>query len=206
MATASQQNESLMDAVKRDHAEISSYYHEYRKSGTNLDAKERWANQLIWEIARHAAGEEIVVYPLFEKHLGQQGREMAERDRRDHQAVKDRLYRLEKMSVGSGDYDQLMDETMSVLDEHVKTEESHDLPLLEQQLGTEKSKSEAVSFRRTKQFVPTRPHPSAPSKPPFETVVGLLTAPLDKLKDAFSKFPTEEMLEQAKKEQSLPSK
>lgn len=42
-----------------------------------------------------------------------------------------------------------------------------------------------------------RPHPSAPNKPPFETLAGLMAAPIDKLKDAFSKFPTEEMKDQA---------
>lgn len=44
-------------------------------------------------------------------------------------------------------------------------------------------------FERTKMFAPTRAHPSAPNKPPFETVVGLITAPLDKLRDVFRTFP-----------------
>ncbi|KAK4074669.1 hypothetical protein Purlil1_12888 [Purpureocillium lilacinum] len=35
-------------------------------------------------------------------------------------------------------------------------------------------------------FAPTRSHPRAPDKPPFETVVGLMTAPLDKVRDIFS--------------------
>lgn len=34
-----------------------------------------------------------------------------------------------------------------------------------------------------------RSHPSAPDKPPFETVVGLMTAPVDKLINLFNKFP-----------------
>lgn len=38
-----------------------------------------------------------------------------------------------------------------------------------------------------------RAHPSAPNHPPLETLAGFLAAPIDKLKDAFSKFPTEEM-------------
>jgi hypothetical protein len=31
----------------------------------------------------------------------------------------------------------------------------------------------------------------APDRPPYETLAGFLAAPLDKLKDAFSKFPSE---------------
>jgi hypothetical protein len=38
-------------------------------------------------------------------------------------------------------------------------------------------------------FVPTQSHPSAPDKPPFETVAGLMAAPIDHLKDMFKKFP-----------------
>ena len=50
----------------------------------------------------------------------------------------------------------------------------------------------AKSFGRTKMFVPTRSHPSAGEHPPFETVMGLLTAPFDHLSDLFRKFPDEE--------------
>lgn len=32
------------------------------------------------------------------------------------------------------------------------------------------------------------------NKPPFETLAGLLAAPLDKLRDAFNNFPSEEEL------------
>jgi hypothetical protein len=47
-------------------------------------------------------------------------------------------------------------------------------------------------FERMKMFVPTRAHPSAPNKPPFETLVGLLTMPVDKLRDLFKDFPKTE--------------
>jgi hypothetical protein len=40
---------------------------------------------LRWEIARHAVGEEIVVYPLMEKHLGEEGLKLTNHDREEHQ-------------------------------------------------------------------------------------------------------------------------
>lgn len=42
------------------------------------------------------------------------------------------------------------------------------------------------------------PHPSAPDKPPFETIVGLMSAPIDKVMDMFAKFPSEEDKQKAK--------
>lgn len=61
------------------------YYNEYTKATGNSDAQERWARQLTWEVARHAVGEEIVVYPLMEKHLGSKGLTLANHDRTEHQ-------------------------------------------------------------------------------------------------------------------------
>jgi hypothetical protein len=62
-----------------------TYYDQYVKSTGDADAQDRWARQLIWEVARHAVGEELVIYPLMEKHLGVQGQKLADEDRADHQ-------------------------------------------------------------------------------------------------------------------------
>lgn len=80
------------------------------------------------------------------------------------------------------------------LSSHIREEEERDLPALEQRLEAHAGESEsmATSFGRTKSFVPTRSHPSAGEHPPFETVMGLLTAPMDHLADLFRKFPTEQ--------------
>lgn len=62
-----------------------SYYNEYAKNQGDAEAQARWSRLLTWEIARHAVGEELVVYPLLEKHLGVKGKELADKDRSDHQ-------------------------------------------------------------------------------------------------------------------------
>ena len=67
--------------------------------------------------------------------------------------------------------------------------EVDDLPALEQALDADASGALARSFDRTKHFVPTRSHPSAPDRPPYETVAGMLATPMDKLKDLFRTFP-----------------
>ena len=57
----------------------------------------------------------------------------------------------------------------------------------------------AKSFEPTKQFVLTRARPRAPAKPPVETLAGFLAAPIDRLKDAFARFLTDEMKEKAER-------
>ncbi|KAJ3809122.1 hypothetical protein F5876DRAFT_89620 [Lentinula aff. lateritia] len=190
---------TLTDAIKEDHEEMYEYYDNYKKAAGDVDAQARWARQLTWEIARHAVGEEIVVYPLMEQHMGHEGIKLADQDRADHQKVKEQLYQLESLTAGTTDYDTLMTQIMAHLRQHNDSEETQDLPRLEPKLGQEGSQHAAATFTKTKKFAPTRPHPSAPNKPPAETLVGFLALPIDKLKDMFSKFPTEEMKKAAER-------
>ncbi|KAJ7603519.1 hypothetical protein DFH06DRAFT_987863 [Mycena polygramma] len=190
--------QTLTDAIKEDHQEMYEYHDYYKKSAGDSDAQARWANQLRWEIARHAVGEEIIVYPLMEKHLGAEGLKLADHDREEHQHVKEMLTKMESLTAGTDEFDQLLERMMASLHEHNNDEEVKDLPLLEPKIGDEASRNAASQFSLTKKFVPTRAHPGAPNKPPFETLAGFLVAPIDKLRDTFAKFPTEEMKEATK--------
>jgi hypothetical protein len=105
--------------------------------------------------------------------------------------VKEALNHFQKLKPTDSEFIPSLDALMKDLLEHIKEEENDDLPALETALQTEDSESLARSFGRTKHFVPTRSHPMAPDKPPFETVVGLMTAPIDMLGDLFRKFPEE---------------
>lgn len=62
------------------------YHEQYERAQHrgDVDAQARWVRQLTWEVARHAVGEEIVVYPLMEKYLGDKGKQLADHDREDH--------------------------------------------------------------------------------------------------------------------------
>ncbi|KAA1477197.1 hypothetical protein DENSPDRAFT_844389 [Dentipellis sp. KUC8613] len=193
---------TLFNSIKEDHEEMYEYHDQYTRAreGGNVDAQARWARQLTWEVARHAVAEEIVVYPLMEKHLGEKGRQLADHDREEHQSAKEHLYKLEGLQPGSAEFHGVMTQMMEALHHHNDDEEINDLPLLEPAIGEEGSKEAALSFKKTKKLVPTRAHPSIPNKPPFETLLGLLEAPIDKIKDAFAAFPSEEEMSEAKEE------
>lgn len=95
------------------------------------------------------------------------------------------------MSPTDPDYIAKLQEIWGPLSEHIKGEEDEDLVRLEAALKHDSGQSQqlATSFGRTKAFVPSRSHPSAGEHPPFETVMGLLTAPIDHVADLFRKFP-----------------
>jgi hemerythrin-like domain-containing protein len=181
---------SISDAITKDHRELKDCYNEVVNS-TDLDHQERYGNQFTWELARHSVGEELIVYPAFEKYLGSKGKEMAEDDRKEHHRVKELLKEFQQMKPKEPDYIPKLKELWTVLSKHIEEEERSDLPTLEDALQKQSGESESMAktFGLTKAFVPSRSHPSAGEHPPFETVMGLITAPIDHVADIFRKFP-----------------
>jgi len=172
---------------------MSSSPTECRANSTDLDHQARYGNQFTWELARHSVGEELILYPAYEKYIGAKGKEWADEDRKEHHAVKEQLKEFQKMKSKDPDYVAKIKEIWGPLSQHIKEEETRDLPALEEALQSSAGESEkmAKSFSKTKSFVPSRSHPSAGENPPFEAVMGLLSAPIDHITDVFRKFPDE---------------
>ncbi|KAI1213305.1 uncharacterized protein F4807DRAFT_410507 [Annulohypoxylon truncatum] len=180
----------LLSAIKHDHRELEAC-EPHIMNHKSADERIRYRNIFVWELARHSIGEEIVVYPAMEKHLND-GREMASKDREQHQTIKEQLYRFQGLEANDPEFGPTFRSLLASLQQHVKDEEEHDLPQLESKLDEDSLLKLSRSFERTKLFVPTRSHPMAPNVPPFETAVALLSAPIDKVADIFRKFPKED--------------
>ncbi|KAJ5776710.1 uncharacterized protein N7511_001721 [Penicillium nucicola] len=58
----------ISDAIKTDLREIESYYENIIESSGN-DEQQCFPTLFTWGLARHYIGEELVVYPFFEKLL-----------------------------------------------------------------------------------------------------------------------------------------
>ena len=78
---------TISDAIIHDHKELKDYYSKI-KNASDSDTKKRWRNQFVWELARHSIAEELVVYPAMEKHITPGGKQMADKDREEHQTVR----------------------------------------------------------------------------------------------------------------------
>ncbi|KIW90999.1 uncharacterized protein Z519_08782 [Cladophialophora bantiana CBS 173.52] len=178
---------TVLNAIKHDYAELKEHY-ENILGAQDTDSKIHWQNQFTCEFAPHSLGEELVVYPATERHLDQGGKEMANKDRKENLKVKELLYKSQKLSPSDQSFELTIMSLWSELIQHVQGEVFHNLPALEKTSAEGDSQSMASSFGRTKMFGSTRSHPSALDKPPFETVAGLMAAPLDKLRDPFRQF------------------
>ncbi|KAG8919388.1 hypothetical protein FRC00_011417 [Tulasnella sp. 408] len=183
---------TISQDVTQDHRELEEYYSKYQAATTEKE-QNQWANQFRWELARHSAAEELVVYPALEKYLGEEGKRIADSDRAEHLEAKNQLYELERTNVTDSNFPTLFKKLVDDLREHMRSEEENDLPKLEAAIPREESEALAKSFQRTKNFVPTRAHPGAPDKGGLpETAAGLAALPIDKLRDLFASFPSQE--------------
>ncbi|RYP08143.1 hypothetical protein DL765_008900 [Monosporascus sp. GIB2] len=180
----------VSQAIQEDHQQLEYYYNKIVNS-KDQDEQKRYQNAFVWELARHSIAEELVVYPVLERDVSD-GSGRAQKDREQHQEVKEKLYEFQKLSPSDSDFISTIKSLWQILSQHIKEEEREDLVKLEEALSTSQSKELSRAFEKTKSFTPTRSHPSSPDKPPFETVVGLMTAPIDKLRDLFHKFPDDD--------------
>ncbi|CRG92553.1 putative hemerythrin-like protein C869,06c [Talaromyces islandicus] len=180
---------SITKAVGRDHRNLEANCHTIVKSG-DRDERTRFQNELTWELARHSVAEELILCPAFERHLGD-GPAVANKVREQHQGIKNKLKTFQSLKQSDPEFNSLLNSLMKDFENHIEEEETSDLPKLENALAAAESQMLAHDFERTKMFVPSRSHPASPSKPPFETVAGLLTVPIDRLGDIFRKFPRE---------------
>ncbi|KAL1596292.1 hypothetical protein SLS60_008937 [Paraconiothyrium brasiliense] len=180
---------TISDVIIHDHRELKHYYNEIVNSRDH-DHQDRYGNQFVWELARHSIAEELIVYPGFEDYL-EDGKAMAESDRKQHHKLKTQLKEFQRMKSEDPEYIPKLKTLYTLLERHIAEEEKEDLPKFEKALSRQDGASAklAANFQRTKNFVPTRSHPSAGENPAFESVMGLLAAPIDRLADMFRKFP-----------------
>ncbi|WEW59087.1 hypothetical protein PRK78_004556 [Emydomyces testavorans] len=180
----------ISEVMKEDQQQMRDHYREIIEA-EDEEAKKRWRNQghskmsptlkwqeqFVWELARYAVAEELVVYPALESHM-------------DHGKIKDMLAQFQDMSPSDTRYRPMLESIMDNLNRHFEEEQAEDLPSLESVL--EPAESEAISkkFERTKVLMPTRVHPNAPTEPFFETAVAFLQAPIDRISDImWRQFP-----------------
>jgi hemerythrin superfamily protein len=77
---------TITETISRDHRSLAHYYKKILDAPDNNIAA-RWQNQFIRGLAQHLVAEELVVYPAFEKILGEKGRIIADKVRSGHQDV-----------------------------------------------------------------------------------------------------------------------
>jgi len=178
--TVAFQNDSLTQTIKADHDRVRSLFGDYKKANDN-EQKKRIIHSVIRELAVHSSKEEMVVYPAVRKF---EGDEAADALTGDHKTLKELLSDLDSLTPASDKWDGLVAALEQEFTEHVKEEESTEMPELAAKIGDQQELDKiADKFQKAEAVSPTRPHPLAPDQPPLNQITNPMTAPLDKARD-----------------------
>ena len=127
--------------------------------------------------------EEAALYPWMRKNLPK-GDQLVEHAIKEHQEIKEDLYALDQMTLDQPGYASQLMKALKDTQHHVKEEESDLLPQIKRQASPQEMEQLRTEFLRAKMMAPSRPHPSAPTNPPANKIVGAATAPIDAMRDA----------------------
>jgi hemerythrin-like domain-containing protein len=189
----------IENLIVQDHTLIKTVYDKFKTCSSKEEA-EKWRNELVYEIARHSIAEEIILYPLMRKKLPD-GETLYQNSIKEHHEVKQSLYKAQGIDPFSEDFKKKVNDVMDLLMKHIQKEEKEILPSLTKNVSEEERIKAGNSFSRRKLIVPTRPHTMVPESPPsLNSILGLLTSPIDKFRDLFTSFPDQEKMSEIKKD------
>jgi hemerythrin superfamily protein len=179
-----------MDAIEllmHDHRIVEQLFVDYG-AAKNDEQRRGIVEILVRELSKHAALEELTVYPLARKVLPE-GTVDVDEHLAEHMAVKKTLLALDKLGQGAADERRLVEELQREIEQHVAEEEGQFLPALRGAIDEEALQELGAQLDAAKKLAPTRPHPNIPDHPPGEAILGAVGAIYDRLRDRLQGRP-----------------
>lgn len=179
-----------MDAVElleHDHRMVEQLFRDYQAARSD-NQRRGIVEIVIRELSKHAALEELIVYPLGKRVLDNGEQEVAHH-LSEHMAVKQLLTKLDKLAAGAPETADLLAELEKSVQEHVQDEETVFLPQLRSAVDQQALDELGQELDKGKQTAPTRPHPHAPDQPPALAMAAPVAAIYDRLRDRLQGRP-----------------
>ncbi|WP_175407205.1 hemerythrin domain-containing protein [Streptomyces sp. TRM64462] len=179
-----------MDALElltHDHRMVEQLFRDYH-AAASVDQRRAVVEVMVRELSKHAALEELMVYPLAKRVLPDGSEDIDDR-LGAHTAVKKTLLELDRLPPGDERADRLMDELRHEVEQHVQDDEDDLLPRLRDAVPQQDLDELGRLLDKAKQTAPTRPHPHAPDEPPALALAAPLAAAYDRLRDRLQRRP-----------------
>lgn len=179
-----------MDAIEvleHDHRMVEQLFRDYEAAPS---AKQRRGvvEILVRELSKHAALEELTVYPFARRLVPGQAGEVDEH-LREHMAVKKTLAALDRLPAGDEKEERLVGDLRREITHHVDDEETQFFPALRNAVDQKALDDLGHQLDRAKRTAPTRPHPGAPDQPPALAVLAPVAAVYDRVRDRLQGRP-----------------
>lgn len=174
--------QDLVDAIITDHREVEAVFKEIEASGDPRTRREL-VEHVTAELVRHSVAEEQYLYPVARKVLPG-GDELADHEIQEHAEAEEAMKALENTDATDRKFDELVGSLIKDVRHHIQDEENDLLPKLREACGADELRELGEKFERAKKMAPTRPHPSAPDRPPANKILGPGVGLIDRMRDA----------------------
>jgi hemerythrin-like domain-containing protein len=171
---------NIIAALTTDHRNVDALFTEFEQTDPgDVENLARLRDHILKQLAIHAEIEEQTLYPALRDEAGDDVLEALE----EHHAVKTTLSELEKLPPTAERFRAKMTVVIESVRHHVEEEEG-DGGLFDvarktlKPVAMEEMADRAEEIRRAG---PTRPHPFAPDQPPFNVLIGVPVAVLDRV-------------------------
>ncbi len=159
-----------------------------RLTGDGADRR-KVAEVVVAALSRHLSAEEQYLYPAV-RRVVPDGDLLADRELAEDHDLLVTLRRLDGVRPADPSFDALAADVAAAVRRHVEADAAELLPLLTQMAPVEDLIRIGNRVELAEEAAPTRPHPSTPSRPPWNKVVDPVVAVIDKARDAVSRRTT----------------
>ena len=167
-----------------DHREVEELFAKIESEQSPEDRQETF-EQIIAELVRHSIAEESWLYPAVEDKLPN-GKEIADKERADHQEVEELLKELEGEDPHAPESRPRLTQLITSLRAHIADEEQNLFPALRANSSEQELRELGDKVRTTKKAAPTRPHPHAPRGEMARKTLGPVVGLVDRTRDLLS--------------------
>jgi hemerythrin superfamily protein len=177
-----------IEILTHDHRMVEQLFRDYQAAAS--DQQRRGVVEvLVRELSKHAALEELLVYPLARQLLSDGGGGLVDEHLAEHMTVKRTLLALDKLPEADQSEGSLVQDLEREVEQHVREEEGTLLPRLRSAADPQALEELGAQLQEGKRTAPTRPHPEAPDRPPALTLAGPVAAIYDRLRDRLQGRP-----------------
>ena len=141
-------------------------------------------DEVVIELARHLSATERCLHPAL-RHDVSDGAALAERQDADNDQVRHWMKAVTGRDPADAEFAPALAELMTAIRAHIADEERDVFPKVSAACTPEQLRHLGVSAAAVERTAPTRPHPSAPHRPPMNAVTEPALGLIDKARDHF---------------------
>jgi hemerythrin superfamily protein len=176
-----QPDDDIIAELIVDHREVDEMLTKLQREMSPEDRQDTMEH-VISELVRHSVAEESYLYPAIQDRVPN-GKQIADKERADHQEVEELLKQLEGEDPHAPESRPTLMKLVADLHAHIADEENNLFPALRAVYSEQELRELGDKVRTAKKAAPTRPHPHAPRGEMARKTLGPMVGLVDRTRD-----------------------